>query len=132
MTQEQIKRACAELDGFKPVTKMIKEWDVIDYNGNGEWVEKPREMFERDGASVFPEFLPNYTTSYDAILPLLQKWFDEDITNGIRLADSIRKMTGIVGSISPIRVLHLTPRQLCEALLRALGKWEGEDGLSPR
>lgn len=115
MTDEQINRACAELDGFKPITKMIKEWDVIDYNGNGEWVEKPREMFERDGASVFPEFLPNYITSYDAILPLIQK--QNPVcrhTVCIQFADTYLQIKGIIGA---------TPTQLCEALLRAVGKW---------
>ncbi len=130
MTQEQINRKCAELDGFKSVIKMVKEWDVIDYNGNGEWVETPREMFERDGASVFPKSLPNYTTSYDAILPLIQKQTEKvqwNVFNHI-VANGPKHFT----LDNTLKLIRATPLQLCEALLRATGKWEEEAGLSPR
>jgi len=59
--------------------------------------------------------VPPYLTSYDAIIPLIQKQTDEV---GWLLANHLKDI------ITEDRfVWQATPTQLCEALLRATGKW---------
>lgn len=55
----------------------------------------------------------DYLTSYDAIIPLIQKQ-DWKIRNKIEC-----KLLDNIGS-----VVESTPAQLCEALLRSVGKWK--------
>jgi len=62
-------------------------------------------MYWEDGNDWM--MLPKYLTSYDAIIPLLRKQ-PESVLH--KVADAMDIMT--------------TPSQLCEALLRATGKWE--------
>lgn len=57
--------------------------------------------------------LPDYLTSYDAIIPLIQKQPPE-----IR-AEMFERTNGRVTIMS-------TPMQLCELLLQATGKWTTE------
>ena len=120
-TQEQIK-ALAELDGWKQVTRSCCEWVVTDYNGNGEYQHKDKVGFERDGVFKFLNNLPNYLTSYDAILPLIQK-------QPLEVKDFIARSFVFLPNTFPcnrdvIKMLMATPAQLCEALLRATGKWK--------
>jgi len=86
--EEQIK-ALAELDGICL----------------GEWLPENRKHFKTP-----------YLTSYDAIIPLIQK-----------------QSYGIVANIHDILcttndtkyfLRNCSPTQLCEALLRATGKWK--------
>jgi hypothetical protein len=91
--EEQIK-ALAGLDGWKP-------------HADGVGYYKDRHPFIYGGKS-----LPFYITSYDAIIPLIQKQSD-----GIK-SDIVEKLY-CMGD----RQLDRTPAQLCEALLRATGKW---------
>lgn len=110
-TTEQIK-ALAELDGWKLTQKTIPVWEITQYDGSGEWTNKEVALYENDGATKKFERLPNYLTSYDAIIPLIQKQPFE-IRNTI--ANS-----GPGGRLSFMSI----PAQLCEALLRATGKWK--------
>jgi len=75
--------------------------------------EKIKVLAELDGwkePMSYPGSLPRYLTSYDAIIPLIQKQPKE-----IRLkmfeekADRVSIMT--------------TPEQLADALIKAVGKW---------
>lgn len=56
--------------------------------------------------------LPHYLTSYDAIIPLIQKQPYE-----IRFSIAMSAPDGRISFMS-------TPSQLCEALLRATEKWK--------
>lgn len=109
---EQIK-ALAELDGWKLTQKTIPVWEITQYDGSGEWTNKEVALYENDGATKKFERLPQYLTSYDAIIPLIQK---QDID--VRLAVQISTSTD-TGCF-----IDATPAQLCEALLRATGKWK--------
>ena len=97
---DQIK-ALAELDGRE-----------IAY---GEFVDIRQR--ESDGE---PEILghvpfPDYLTSYDAIIPLIQKRGDYTQT---KIEDFM---------LSQLKMFSVTPTQLCEALLRATGKWKDDE-----
>jgi len=56
-----------------------------------------------------------YLTSYDAIIPLIQKQ-TQNISNRIYLSILERQEYGM-------HIFSATPAQLCEALLRSTGKW---------
>lgn len=61
----------------------------------------------------------NYLTSYDAIIPLIQK---QDRKILVRIVLGIK--TGQNDVARMVDWLQMTPAQLCEALLRAHGKWK--------
>jgi hypothetical protein len=106
MTNEQIIKACAELDGWKDVdiNKLHKPWLVLG--------DRPTFYGGEIKSYTVDMLVPSYLTSYDAIIPLIQKQSDE-----------IRgKAWGEIISINP-KAFDESPRQLCEALLRATGKW---------
>lgn len=98
--EEQIK-ALAELDG---ITSIV----LTDL---GDW-----RILKPDGETAA---LPDYLHSYDAIVPLLQKQVKSlDISD--KFFGEIEQPTGCTGE----DLLSRTPAQLCEALLRATGKWQ--------
>lgn len=93
--QEQIK-ALAELDGWTEIhqSTLLLEFGI----NNPVWAGR---MPDKD----FLVALPNYLTSYDAIIPLIQKlglWYE---------------------CLQDYQIATPSPSQLCEALLRATGKW---------
>ena len=59
----------------------------------------------------------NYLTSYDAIIPLIQRHQRQ----GRKMA---LKITGELWNMKLVFLFQATPSQLCEALLRATGKWK--------
>lgn len=110
----QIK-ALAELDGW---SEHETEERQFCYPG-GQTFVKCLRWFKDFVANPFMmggvrfDELPNYLTSYDAIIPLIQKQ-DWKIRNEIEC-----KLLDNIGS-----VVESTPTQLCEALLRSVGKWK--------
>lgn len=110
MKSELQIKAIAELDGWTFIPSydssvsgnaIPEHW--IDEYGDRHWKDKP--------------FL-SYITSRDAIMPVIEKQ-NEDVKTKI----VVRLATDIDGSWITDRVLFATPSQLCEALLRATGKW---------
>jgi hypothetical protein len=55
---------------------------------------------------------PNYLASYDAIIPLIQK---QNVTGSV-IDNSPEDFHGYI--------IDMSPAQLCEALLKATGKWK--------
>lgn len=101
MTKEKQIAALAELDGF--LNPRIAEHSLWSQWSRGDGIA------ERANGKGFVK-LPDYLTSYDAIIPLIQK---QDIEVILQLDIALKS----------------TPAQLCEALLRATGKWvEDEKG----
>jgi hypothetical protein len=98
--QEQIK-ALAELDGCKWIP-YVEGTHAHWLTSTGTWLDMP----------------PDYLTSYDAIIPLIQKQ-DEGIME--QFFDEVGKL------IKYAYFVYATPSQLCEALLRATGKWKDND-----
>ncbi len=94
---EQIK-ALAELDGW---TELFCEQD--------------RTLWGFRNGRKYSERTPdaNYLTSYDAIIPLIQK---QDIDVRLAVQISTNADTGCF--------IDATPTQLCEALLLATGMWK--------
>lgn len=96
MTPEQINETCAKLDGWKP--------EVFTKTQDGA-------VFEMSNWKVT---LPSYTTSYDAIIPLVQK----------QSAESKRRMDEICGLPNRIAAFDVTPLDLCITLLKEKGLYE--------
>ncbi len=115
--QDQIK-ALAELDGFTHVC--VTRLDFQDR----WWAIKGNETTKT-------ACVPNYLTSYDAIIPLIQKqWSHRGLDFEYRfiqcLCEVVPGMQTNSTSFSYPECFTLTtrtPSQLCEALLRATGKW---------
>ncbi len=94
MTPEQQIKALAELDGWTDLT-ISRPFNTLC----GRWMGQ------------LPSKVPNYHESYDAIIPLIQKQTAEIQSDvSFFLPDEVNGFTA-------------TPAQLCEALLRATGKW---------
>jgi len=101
MTQEQQIKALAELD------ELTRHDESYLYKG----ATCSRFVWKRNGQVVYTGdcFLPNYLTSYDAIIPLIQK-------QSLEIRDRIATKGG------PISFM-VTPAQLAEKLLRATNRW---------
>lgn len=111
MTPEQQIKALAELDGCYKET------------ASGINLYKPDETLvcvSCYDVFVFAEHihqLPKYLTSYDAIIPLIQKCIGwPGFKNEFHCGYNYNKF-------SIAEVFTTTPPQLCEALLKAVGKW---------
>lgn len=96
MTPEKQIKALAELDGW---TKSLYERRKVPLH----------KVY--GGTEYLKQLCPDYLTSYDAIIPLIQK---QDRT--IKLRVSLK--------LIDIDWMDATTIQLCEALLRAVNKWE--------
>lgn len=105
-TEVKIK-ALAELDG----------WELVN-TADGV---TPEWKHERYCLSVYTEQLPNYLTSYDAIIPLVHKHIN--VENCEAFWNALNKLTDFFENEGHTGMLKTTPYQLCEALLRATGKW---------
>lgn len=100
--EEQIK-ALAELDGFEDFDLLKKQTGDITRFLHGA------KRSENKWTQV-----ANYCTSYDAIIPLIQK------QNHVVVMELGKWIQQECGTRYPY---DATPAQLCEALLRATGKW---------
>lgn len=113
MTEQEQIRAIAELDEIKVAARLT--------GAGGRW-----RWLTRDGVAITAEhadqgttdkdFLivnsPNYLHSYDAIIPVIQK---QDMAYVFCLWDG--------EGLEEAKMVVPTPSQLCQALLRASGRW---------
>lgn len=114
-TQEQIVEL-AKLDGWKP--------------NAGQWYEVKGDTtfwFTCSNDDGRTGFLPDYRVSYDAIIPLIQKLYNDG--GGCLWNDLFHVLKKIktpceCGEHWAIWMLLFTPAQLAEALLQATGKWK--------
>ena len=104
MTPEDQIKAIAELDGWTDV-----KFYVLGHKPDGI------TALARSRSADYRCDLPDYLTSRDAIVPVIEKQ-----SEGIQWS-VFAKMAEIVDSEKPAYLA--TPSQLCEALLRATGKW---------
>ena len=113
MKPQDIIKAIAELDDDKPMIVQDHVGNIsLDYFVEGE------RFMRRKG---------NYLLSRDAIVPVIEKHTKkESVSNDF--FDSLGK---VIARVKPRKSLYIeqremqfaTPSQLCEALLRATGKW---------
>ena len=106
MTTQEIIKACAELDGWRRGTFK----DLGYATDTVIWISPDGNGYEQ---------LPHYTTSYDAIIPLIQK---QEYAIRADIFESFACDTS--WTEHALMMLGSTPLQLCEALLRATGKWK--------
>lgn len=106
--QDQIK-ALATIDGWRQHPKYE---DVLINSSD------TRE------AHVLSDTLRQYLTSYDAIIPLIQKQGSETLFAMYSWLRSNAFVEAGNPSYLPVLIIAFSlPAQLCEALLRATGKW---------
>ena len=127
LTPEQKTRLLAELDG----------WTFHSSKDNAQGFARPEYWLDSDGEPYYCDAIQlpvKYLTSYDAIIPLVQK-LDENLINKFiyALQIDILKRCPIVGSDEAMFMaseldcwhqLKATPSQLCDAVLVATGKAE--------
>ena len=115
MTNEEQIKALAELDGWKFIRIKKGPYNSGGYRLQLNGAEKGGFDDHQKFESVCRIFrIPNYLTSYDAIIPLIQ-----------RQARSIKAFVEreCFNRINSTCLFDSSPTQLCEALLRATGKW---------
>lgn len=118
ITDQQIIIEVAKLDGFEEHPKHHYYFRNGDING-----ERVLDSFK------FPEFAPNYLTSRDAIIPVIEKVVNtkEDVWNfSVNLSKILTDTDEDYQELSPVDYLLSTPKQLSTALLKATGKWTEE------
>ena len=101
MTDQEKIIALAELDGIRPETwQWLSDEQFVLVNGG--WLR-----------------VPNYLTSYDAIIPLIQKQ-----PKYIRLAICKQSLSAFPcdDELNVHHYMMLSPTQLCDTLLTATGK----------
>lgn len=114
MTPEQQIKALAELDGYSPF--------YCDLSRLWSWKTKDGR-YRNFNQGVSEEHLvriTNYLASYDAIIPLLTKCWK----CGMFKPESFYKGLKNYYPTGLLLLTEATPSQLCEALLRATGKWK--------
>lgn len=118
MNNQEIIKAVADLDGwvFKGFTTRI------GYpNKSKTGFAQPKAAGEQ---RIRPYELPDYLNSRDAIVPVIEKCCSGTTTTWFAFSEGLVKM-GRPYIIEPfVGFIKATPRQLCEALLRATGKWK--------
>ena len=110
MTPDQQIKSLAELDGFSEIIKI-----------GGRLCGKTKELPDIVRTMLGdPSFvvLPDYLGSYDAIVPLIQKQNYAVRSEIFNSFDTDKGWTS-----QAVDMLLATPAQLCEALLRATGRW---------
>jgi len=124
MTEHEQIKALAEMDGWKIYSP-------------GDFNPTPRWQYGHTGLVRTTDDLPDYLTSSDAIIPLIQKritsmcWPSFQDALGLICAETLSKSEGENhryegdGSYQEAwLIFQPTPAQLGEALLRATGKWK--------
>lgn len=114
MNEDDQIKAIAELDGWKP-------------NGLGgkDTLHDPKGCTCFDGKGCY---IPNYLTSRDAIIPVIEK---QSFVMKTQVVDFLCELmleeydgSDYVRQSDVPLLLCATPSQLCQALLRATGKWK--------
>jgi len=112
-TTEQIK-ALAELDGWEVMNNCNEEGE--DYHILSNALTDVLSNWGEGKLEEYTNHFPAYLTSYDAIIPLIQK---QSIGKRWDVHNQLIKLT-----LQSPSWTEATPAQLCEALLRATGKWK--------
>lgn len=116
MTEQEILNEVAKIDG----------WQKLTAENDPFWI-----MWQKDNkpsSRISTEELPNYLTNGDEIRRVIAEQSDvvQDIIASylfVLLALDLRQPTAKPSEIIAC-IIKAIPRQLCEALLRALGKWK--------
>ena len=121
MTPEQINRACAELCGWK-----LAPWSKDD---RGRPME-PVEMWFAPGETIPHEMFPlhRFTTSLDAAQMAFKSLSEEEqeACTSI-LCDLVAFDSEGWTETQVVKLMKATPAQWCEAILRAVEKWSGNE-----
>jgi hypothetical protein len=126
MTDNEQIIEVAKLDGWEFYPSKDNQ-----YSGNAE-PEYWKHEEQSSGVPIDETELPLYLTSHDAIVPVIEKWINNNIERTTLFIDALCWV--VVAQRPPLAsppsynfiwlLLRATPRQLCEALLRATNKWK--------
>ena len=105
MTDKQIMEAMAILDGIQS--------EVV--NETSDRISAGGRIRLRDGKRV--NRLPEYLSSLDAVQRVINELSYDEL-------DEAEGYLYIASGSDYAEMLKLTPRQKCEAILKAVGKWE--------
>jgi|ERR1035437_5005054 hypothetical protein len=98
-------------------------WTLFDSGKDsfGVWCEAHAT---REHEGILQDKLPLYLTSYDALVPVIKRQIEDGAVNQLDFALQLNAILPD-GEIAryPLTIFA-TPSQLCEALLRAAGKWK--------
>jgi hypothetical protein len=119
-TNNQIK-ALAELDGWTDISSGWGRDDGDVYGVKPNYPDYPNPAHYA---------VPSYLTSYDAIIPLIQKQPKRGFDRFVRLLNRefcfghrVPLPCRLKSSDCSFMLYQASPSQLCEALLRATRKW---------
>ena len=115
MTPEQINRVCAELHGWKHNKYYDSE------HGRRAWVQP-------DGRNVWEDQLPKYTESLKDAQELFKSLTEEEQEACASiLCDLVAFDSEGWTETQVVKLMKATPAQWCEAILRAVEKWRGNE-----
>ena len=100
--------------------KALAELDNPSLLSNKNWMWVDSFRFYRRGSEGEYWTPPSYLTSYDAIIPLIQK---QPLHIKYKIAKQFLGVFPCDDELNVIAFMNATPAELCEALLRATGKW---------
>ena len=120
MTTEQKIKALAELDGWKD----IQINPPYPPNSNERLVLGDEPIWSNGNiiSYICDRHCKPYLTSYDAILPLIQKLCTRNQELKVQFLNTLR--SSFRQPASDYDMMMATPEQLADALLRATGKWK--------
>ncbi len=138
MTDNEIIIAVAKIAGFKWCDHV---WGSVAHNtrgsgrnvvitGSNKWCQKCGAGYNDDGTIIAISQLPNYLTSRDAIIPVIEKvcMTKPNLRYEFGIQLSRVKFDAYALQIDYDQAFQLyieaTPLQLCTALLKAKGLWK--------
>jgi len=106
-------KAVAELDGWKIIPPPSEAWSDPS-------LKPPKKTAWFENGWDDPLYLPAYLTSRDAIVPVIER---QDDFAKIQTANYLYQVCRQIHDDKDVCFMLATPAQLCEALLRAAGRW---------
>ena len=138
MTNEDKIKVLAEVDGFENIDNYTYYPNKIGPFMGREYIGGTKDKLGKSDDLLGREIIeiPDYLTDYDAIIPLVQKCLTKETCHsffdalGLIVApdwndvDGTLEYTGDGSYYEQWMLFKATPEQLCDALIRALGKWK--------
>lgn len=127
MTPEQQRIAIAEACGWKKSTRMVPVWVVVNYDGGGEWQDKPQVGFEKGSAWQLFDHLPDYPNDLNAMnaAEKVLAYVDMEAyaSRLCVLTSGGHSDCDMCNDGRLFALLHATAAQRAEAFLRTLNLW---------
>lgn len=114
MTREEKIKVLAELDGLSDLHWDDSMSERLTFIGTrGEFRHKIVKIYVA---------VPDYLTSYDAIIPLVKKCWEGQALEPDKFYKAIRNYCPHILTF----IQHTSPQELADALIKAVGKWRDD------